>query len=189
MDREDAQQALETLGDVLLTRGLSYEIVAIGGSGLLLLGLVVRPTADVDVVAIVEGGRYQLAKPLPAPLEEAQAEVGAALGLGEKWLNPGPTDLLDLGLPEGFEARVETLEFGGLTVHLAGRFDQICFKLYAAVDQGHRNKHFADLQQLQPEPDELVQAARWAQQHDPSEGFRRLLLDVLELLGVERGDF
>jgi hypothetical protein len=188
MDRQDALQALRTLGDVLTTRDRHYEIVAIGGSGLLLLGLVARPTADVDVVAVVEGNQYRLAKPLPAPLEEAQAEVGAALGLGEKWLNPGPTDLLDFGLPEGFTERVKTLQFGGLTVHLAGRSDQVCFKLYAAVDQGPRSKHFADLQQLEPTRDELVKGAKWAREHDPSEGFRHVLLETLALLGVDRHD-
>lgn len=188
MDREDALQALRTLGDVLAARGRQYEVVAIGGSGLLLLGLVVRPTADVDVVALVEGDQYRVAKPLPAPLEEAQAEVGAALGLGEKWFNPGPTDLLDFGLPEGFADRTETLEFGGLTVHLAGRFDQICFKLYAAVDQGPRSKHFADLRQLEPTRDELVAAAKWAREHDPSEAFGRVLLETLALLGVDPDD-
>lgn len=156
---------------------------------MLLLGLVARPTADVDIVALVQDGRYRVATPLPPPLEEAQAEVGAALGLGEEWLNPGPTDLLDFGLPEGFEDRVKTLTFAGLTVRLAGRLDQIYFKLYAAVDQGHRSKHFADLQQLDPTEDELVGAARWTVQHDPSEGFRRVLLEALARLGVERDDF
>lgn len=188
MDREGALRALRTLGDVLAARGHHYEVVAIGGSGLLLLGLVVRPTADVDVVAVVQGDEYRLAKPLPAPLEEAQADVGAALGLGDKWLNPGPTDLLAFGLPEGFQGRVETLEFEGLTVHLAGRFDQICFKLYAAVDQGSRSKHFADLRDLDPSRDELLRAAQWTRQHDPSEGFRSELLEALRSLGVETHD-
>lgn len=188
MDREDALRALRTLGEVLADRGHHYEVVAIGGSALLLLGLVVRPTADVDVVAVVQGDEYRLAKPLPAPLEEAQAEVGAALGLGDKWLNPGPTDLLDFGLPDGFQERVETLKFDGLTVQLAGRFDQICFKLYAAVDQGSRSKHFADLQQLGATSDELVRAAKWAREHDPSEGFHSQLVEALRLLGVENDD-
>lgn len=185
MDRDEAVSALRTLGDVLVSRGCHYELVVIGGSGLLLLGLIVRPTADVDVVALVEGGIYGVAKPLPEPLEEAQAEVGAALGLGDKWLNPGPTDLLDFGLPEGFEDRVETLEFGGLTVHVASRVDQICFKLYAAVDQGTRSKHLADLQLLGPTPDELLKAARWTIEHDPSPGFRSVLRETLRLLGIE----
>ncbi len=184
MDREDALLALRTLGDVLATRDHHYEVVVVGGSGLLLLGLAVRPTADVDVVALVEGDQYRLAKPLPTPLEEAQAEVGAALGLGEEWLNAGPTDLLDFGLPEGFADRTETLEFGGLIVHLAGRVDQVCLKLYAAVDQGPRSKHFADLRLLEPTRAELVAGAKWAREHDPSEGFRRVLLETLALLEV-----
>ena len=189
MEREGVATALRTLGEVLASRGHHYEIVAIGGSSLLLLGLVARPTADVDVVALVEDGRYRVARPLPQPLDEAQADVGSTLGLGGKWLNPGPTDLLDFGLPEGFQDRVETLDFGGLTVLLAARVDQICFKLYAAVDQGSRSKHFADLRQLEPTREELLHAARWTIEHDPSPGYRRVLLETLRQLGIEDAGF
>jgi len=184
MDKEDARRALRTLGELLASRGHHFELVAIGGSSLLLLDLAVRPTADVDVVALVEEGVYRAARPLPAVLDEAQAEVGVALGLGNQWLNPGPTDLLTFGLPEGFTERVETLEFAGLTVHLASRLDQISFKLYAAVDQGHRSKHFADLKLLEPTVAELALAARWVLQQDPSQGFRTVLLEVLGRFGV-----
>jgi hypothetical protein len=31
-------------------------------------------------------------------------------------------------------------DFGGLVAWLAGRFDMVCFKLYAAVDQGGKSK-------------------------------------------------
>jgi hypothetical protein len=41
----------------LQERGFSCELVAAGGSALLLLGLLERPTRDLDVVALVEGGR------------------------------------------------------------------------------------------------------------------------------------
>jgi hypothetical protein len=189
MDRGVLERALETLGVILERRGLRFELVAVGGSTLMLLGLISRPTKDLDVVARVDdGGRYISAEPLPRELQQAQADVGRALGLGEDWLNPGPTDLLRLGLPEGFEGRVETRRWGGLVLHVAGRFDQVCFKLYAAADQGTRSKHFEDLRQLSPSGEELLRAARWARTHDPSEGFRGVLVQTLQALGVEEAD-
>ncbi len=39
---------------MLKERGLSFELVAAGGSGLLLLGLLGRPIRDLDVVAMVQ---------------------------------------------------------------------------------------------------------------------------------------
>jgi hypothetical protein len=108
--------------------------------------------------------------------------------LSEDWLNAGPADLLQFGLPTGFEQRVVTRRYRSLTVHLASRFDQICLKLYATVDQGPRSKHAADLRQLRPTDDELRAAARWAGTHDPSEGFRHELRAALKVFGVEDAD-
>ena len=78
--------------------------------------------------------------------------------------------------------------YGGLEVHLPGRFDLICFKVYAAADQGPRSKHFGDLQALEPSGAELLNAARWAMTHDPSSGFRDLLIATLQAFGVEVTD-
>jgi hypothetical protein len=108
--------------------------------------------------------------------------------LPDDWLNPGPTDLLDLGLPKGFADRTEVRRYGALTVRFAAREDQIAFKLYAAVDQGPDSKHFDDLRKLSPTPDELLAAARWTRTHDPSEGFRSMLHQALRALGVEPSD-
>lgn len=181
-------EALTTLGEVLEARGLTYEIVAVGGSALMLLGLVDRPTRDLDALALVENDKYVPADPLPLPLEEAITSVGRALGLSDDWLNPGPTELLRFGLPAGFEQRVQCRSYGGLTLQVAGRLDQICFKLYAAVDQGAGSKHAADLRRLEPTRRELLSAARWSRTHDPSDGYRELLVAMLKVLGVEADD-
>jgi hypothetical protein len=188
MGRAVLDQALRALGETLEARGQAYEIIVIGGSSLMLLGLTTRPTKDLDAVALVENEKYVPAEPLPRPLTRAVADVGRAFGLGERWLNAGPTDLLRLGLPEGFQDRIETMRFGGVTLRVAGRFDQICFKLYATADQGMRSKHAIDLRALHPSQDELLVAARWSQTHDPSEGHRQELLGVLADLGVEDPD-
>jgi hypothetical protein len=178
------EAALQALGEVLDARRLTYDVVAVGGSSLMLLGLLERPTRDLDLVALVEAGQYIKASPLPAPLLEAAVDVGETLGIGPEWLNAGPTDLLDFGLPPGFADRVATRRFAALTVRLASRLDQICLKLYAAVDQGPRSKHFEDIVRLTPSADELLYAARWAITHDPSEGFGTELVEALVLLGV-----
>jgi hypothetical protein len=146
------------------------------------------PRRDLDALALVENGTYITADPLPLPLREAITNVGRALGLSDDWLNPGPTELLRFGLPEGFEQRVQHRSYGGLTLQVAGRLDQICFKLYAAVDQGAGSKHAADLRRLEPTRNELLSAARWSRTQDPSDGYREMLLAMLRELDVEADD-
>lgn len=73
-------------------------------------------------------------------------------------------------------------------MHIADRRDQVFFKLYAAVDQGPRSKHFEDLRRLKPTTDELREAAAWARTHDPSEGFRQELRAALRELRVVDDD-
>ena len=122
---------------------------------------------------------------MPPALLAARDLVSRDFGLPEDWLNAAPADLLEFGLPEGFIDRLERRDYGeALTVHLASRFDQIHFKLYAMVDQG-AGKHEADLRALEPTREELLAAARWTRTHDPSEGFREQLLAALAYLGVE----
>jgi hypothetical protein len=138
---------------------------------LLLIGLMIRTTNDLDLVALVDKGEFISAKPLPNPLVQAIEEVAIAFDMSKDWINIGPSDLLTFGLPHGFKNRMSTIRYGGLTIHLAGRFDQICFKLYAAVDHGPTSKHYADLKYLKPDKNELEEAKKWCITHDPSEPF------------------
>jgi hypothetical protein len=186
-DQAAMHRLLAALGEQLALRSARFELVVIGGSALLALGLITRPTRDVDVVAMLEGGNLLQPRPMPDALTAARDRVGRDFGLPAEWLNSAPADLLDFGLPEGFVERLERRDYGeALTVHFASRFDQIHFKLYALVDQGP-GKHEADLRALEPTADELFAAGRWAQTHDPSEGFRSLLVETLSHLGVDGG--
>lgn len=185
MRHKDLISALEALGLLLEAQGEVHEIVLIGGGALLLVGLIDRPTRDLDIVARVDGARWVEGEPMPALLAAAIRDVGRALDLADDWLNAGPTDLLRFGLPEGFAERTTALRFGGLGLRLASRLDQVAFKLYATVDQGPRSKHLKDLRHLNPTPDELLWAARWCRTHDPSDGFREMLTQALSILGVE----
>jgi hypothetical protein len=192
MDMEQAllKEALELVGAYLEEQGEPLELVAIGGSGLLLLGVIQRATKDLDVIAMATNEGYLRADVLPPVLLEARAAVADHLDLDEGWLNAGPRSLLNpllpnQGLPAGFQERVVIQSFGGLTLHLASRFDQMCFKLHAAVDRlNPEGKHVQDLRALKPTREELLDAARWTRIQDPSEGFFLVLLQALAAFGI-----
>ena len=113
--------------------------------------------------------------------------MATALDLYADWLNPGPTSMLKLGLPLGFEERCSVTQFSNLTVRFASRLDQIAFKLFAAADHfPDLGKHFQDLNSLEPTDEELISAALWCQSHDPSQGFREMqLAPILARFGIE----
>jgi hypothetical protein len=179
---------LSALGEQLASLGQHFEVVVIGGSGLLALGLIERSTRDVDILALRFGEELDSARPLPPDLEVARDRVARDFSLPIDWLNPGPTDLLEFGLPDGFLTRLNRRDYGdALTVYLASRYDQIHFKLYALVDQGP-GKHEDDLRALSPTEAELLAAARWSRLHDPSAGYAQILGEVLSHLGVDDVD-
>lgn len=187
--RTQLEIALRALGDLLETRGLHYEVVLIGGGNLILRGLVSRPTTkDLDLLGEWTADGIKPMRPMPERLRIAVVDVARTYGLANDWVNLGPESLLDLGLPDGFVGRLERHDCGGLVAWLAGRFDMVCFKLYAAVDQGSRSRHLQDLRELRPDRDELLAAARWSVTHDPSPGYRSLLVETLRQLGVEDAD-
>jgi hypothetical protein len=164
-----------------------YELCVIGGTALAVLGFVDRPTKDIDVVALgdMSSGALRLrkAKPLPEPLTAAVRAVAVQYSIEPTWLNAGPADLIDWGLPGGFAQRLVAVEYGSsLRVHFAGRVDQICFKTYAAADVAGR--HLTDLVALAPNEDEMEQAFRWAVSQDPSAGFRTQLAGLADYMGV-----
>jgi hypothetical protein len=185
-DADFAEQLLAALSEQLAARGESHTIVVVGGSALIVLGFVSRSTRDVDVVALLEDEVLISADPLPPGLLAAVELVSDDFGLPERWLNPGPTTLLDFGLPVGFLDRAERRNYGpALKVIFASRLDQIHFKLYAVVDQGG-GRHLDDLQALSPTEAELREAAAWSETHDNSAGYREVLDKVLTYFGVQR---
>jgi len=184
-DQKDIETILNALGEQLeALPGESIELLVCGGSALIFLGLVHRATKDVDILAYIKRTHrgdtsFIKAKPLTPEFVMAANTVARDFDLPENWINAGPTSAVDLGLPDELMERVTTREFGRkLTVHFLGRYDQIHFKLYAAVDQG-AGIHYDDLLSLDPTPDELEQAARWSMTHDVSEGYRQTLKDLL----------
>jgi hypothetical protein len=78
LDSDTLREALRTLGAILEDRGVSYEVVVIGGGALLLVGLIERATKDIDVVALAVGDQWVSATP-----EHQLAPVLALFGPGE----------------------------------------------------------------------------------------------------------
>lgn len=181
------RRVLGALGARLAAQPAHEDIVVVGGSALLAMGLVERATQDVDVVALVGETGLLTAEQLPEALQRAASQVARDLDLAPDWLNSGPSELLRWGLPAGVEDRWQTETFGDrLTVRWISRLDQIHLKLYAAADRG--GKHVRDLEALQPTADELLAAARWTRTHDASEGFLEVLIDALGYFGVNGAD-
>lgn len=187
--REDLDRALSALGEVLASRGSHYELVLVGGGNLLLRGVIKRTTRDADVLGEVVAGHVRRLEVFPDDLRVAVEDVARAYQLDAGWLNLGPQDLLELGLPVGFEGRLERVDHVGLVIWFAGRYDLICFKLFAAADHWPtESRHIQDLRALGPTTEELLSAAAWARTQDGSPDFRSLLVNVLVRLGMEDAD-
>jgi len=186
---DNFDQALRLLnGHLALAGAPRFNLVVCGGTALLAAGLVLRTTRDVDVVALMDDKGVLLdPAPLPLMLLQAAREVATDLGLPDDWLNNGPSSgaggLFRMGLPVGFVQRLTWVTIGEkLAVGFIGRYDQIHFKLYAAVDQSG-GYHADDLRQLNPTDDELLAAARWTRTHDSSEGYLMVLQWFLREFG------
>jgi hypothetical protein len=180
------REAFSLLGAALESReSAPYEIVVVGGAALSVIGVGVRATKDIDVLALRSRSPGSPAtglfkhKPLPSALLEAAEAVEHALGLDHDWLNAGPADLVDQGMPKGFESRLTSERYGShLTVWFPSREDLICLKTYAAADTGV-GRHTEDLRALGASCDELLAGALWARSQDPSEAFREMLIGLL----------
>ena len=188
-DQKDIETILSALGEQLESSSVEpIELLVCGGSALIFLDLAQRTTKDVDILAYVKRTNagdtsFIKATPLKEEFIAAAKKVARDFNLPENWINTGPTSAVDLGLPDGLMERATTREFGPkLTIHFLGRYDQIHFKLYAAVDQG-AGVHYEDLLTLKPTTDELEQAACWSMTHDVSEGYRQILKDLLNHMG------
>jgi hypothetical protein len=178
--------ALVATGALLERRGHALAIVVVGGTALNLLRVVSRATHDVDVIALATPHAAGLPtdvrppEPVPPELLEAVATVARDLGLPGDWLNTTVAGQWQMGLPADFATRITWRQYRGLWVGLAGRFDLIHLKLYAAADDvGTTSRHYRDLVALQPSDTELEAAQRWVETQDASEAMANIVREVI----------
>jgi hypothetical protein len=182
------------LAKLLERRSLaSYRLIVCGGSALLVAGVQRETTKDVDILASLgfDNAIEELPE-LPEDLHKAVKDVAGELDVDDHWLNTGPSSIINthlpnFGLPEGFIERLTRKEYGPkLTIYYIGRLDQIFFKLYATVDKCTLTYHLTDLHALKPTESELIAAAEWSMQQDPSIGYKQTLIEMLEKTGYEQ---
>lgn len=176
MDKDQLLKFLNELGVIYeQLGGTPIDLGICGGAGLILTNLVDRTTKDIDTLFPV---------PWPPALAEAAKIVARNYGLSESWINSGPDMLTTMGLPDDFMKRAEIVNLGKkITAYFASRYDQVFFKVYAAADRG--GYHVDDLLTLKPTNEEMFAAAQWCQTHDPSDGFRQILISMFKALGYD----
>lgn len=187
---EQLDQALGLLGEFLEHEGCEhYQLVICGGAALIAKKLVLRTTADVDVLALLDDQSEALSPdPLPGEIQSGAEFVQKAMPvLPDDWLNNGPSrhpgGIFQTGLPEGLIERLTFRRYGdALTVHFLDRIDQIHLKLFAGIDSGP-GRHVDDLLKLNPTAQEIETAAQWTLTHDCSPGFKLMLTSMLSQLG------
>lgn len=106
----DVERALFALGEWLEhDDGEPLGIVVLGGTALLLLGIVERGTSDVDLLALVDppgpvrGASQSIRPPDPLPkrLEEGIERITRDFQLPASWMNAGPAAHWMTGLRRG----------------------------------------------------------------------------------------
>ncbi len=179
--RTAIESALSLVGERLAHANQPCAIVVLGGAAMNLLGIVDRPTVDVDVLARCDAsGAIHPPDPLPETLHRAIVAVARDLGLLESWMNTAVADQWQFGLPPGLADRIVWRMFGALRVGIVGRRDLICFKLYASADQtGPESVHVRDLVALTPSEEELLWAGEWVRAQDPAAPFQDAVTKVI----------
>ncbi len=196
IDPTAAHPLLRELNDALAIECAEpVDWIVCGGTALGILGLVERPTRDVDVISGWSSATLQVVQidRFPPAVERAilrVAEVHPELkSPGISWVNLGPKALLDFGLPPGCTGRLMPCTMGThLTLRLPDRRDLIAFKLFAAVDAalGRQSVHKSDLRALAPNEEELRFAIDWVITiPDRNHQLRAELREFLQELGHE----
>lgn len=152
------QPTIEAFDDHLFAHGLRLEAVIVGGTALSLLGLITRPTRDVDVL-------LPELPPMIADIAKdfADTQRRAGVDLADDWLNNGPVQLGDV-LPAGWQLRLRLLFEGrALVLRTLGQSDLLKAKLFALCDRG---TDFLDCVALAPTASELAEVLPWLFEQD-----------------------
>jgi hypothetical protein len=166
-------------------------VVVCGGAALIAVGLVARATQDVDIIALLRANEAKVEilenKILPPEVKRLVAEIGMELGIRKDWLNFGARPLIAFGFPPDMTKRLIRKSYGiCLTVSFISRFNQVHFKMFAAMDPKDGTRHLADLLDLKPREKEVQASISWLLGRKYSPQFKAALCQVLERIGYER---
>lgn len=136
----------------LLSKGLQFESIIIGGAALTILKVITRMTEDVDCID----------PEIPVDIKNASIEfikLNPQYGLApEKFLNNGPITIIR-DLPDGWRSRTQVIFQGeALTFITLSRLDLLKTKLDAMV---HRGRDLDDVIAMKPTDQELEDSIDW----------------------------
>jgi len=164
---------------LLADRDLTFEGVAIGGTALVLLGVIERATKDCDI----------LWPELPAEIVQAARDFARATTLAgenlrDDWFNNGPASLIR-DLSPGWEQRLQPVFAGhSLVLRTLGRSDLLCAKLFALCD---RQIDLTDCLALAPSPRELRDVLPWLEDRDANPDWPSHVRSTIADLGRRLG--
>jgi hypothetical protein len=170
---------IEAFDRHLAELSLRFEGVIIGGTALVLMGVLERLTRDVDVLtpALPE-------EIVAAACEFARQQRLSGIALADDWFNNGPTQLGEV-LPAGWRERVTRIFDGqALCLSTLGRSDLLKSKLFALCDRGTDLK---DCVALNPTPEELAECLPWLELQDANELWPEHVRDTVAELGRRLG--
>jgi hypothetical protein len=180
LDHQRIEEALTRLGETLdMDLESPLEVVVCGGAALNIAGYVHRTTTDVDILGLLDQGENQVDVPeLPDEFKQARDEIQQEMGLRKNWINTGPS-LLVPAVPDGLTDRLQERRYSDtFIVHTLGRKDQIYLKMYASIDEFE--PHLGDLEELEPDDREIIEAIEWAVTNYPADWPRGPVVEVVE---------
>ncbi len=163
----------------LAERAIRFEGVVVGGAALNLLGVILRPTKDCDILY------PELPADVKAVARAFAAEARrAGQSLSDDWLNNGAAALAG-HLQPGWQRRLQTCFTGiALDLRCLGREDLLFSKLFALCDRG---LDLADCLALAPTAAELAALLPWLQQQDLNPDWPAHVRSALADLGGRLG--
>lgn len=175
----DPRETLSAFDRYLSERALRFGGVIVGGAALNLLGIVLRPTKDCDVLHPMLPEEIQAAARAFAAERRRHGE-----GLQDDWLNNGPAAFAKQ-LPGAWERRLQAA-FSGVALELRslGREDLLRAKLFALCDRG---LDLADCLALAPAAGELAALLPWVAEQDLNPAWPAHVRATLADLGKRLG--
>jgi hypothetical protein len=173
-------EVVKAFDEYLGKKGCTFQATIIGGSALLLMGVIERATQDVDC----------LSPKVPKNIKEISVEFARWYSSQHKtplqpdWLNNGPESLLR-DLPGHWQEHIQPIYQGKhLTFYTLGREDLLLAKLFAYCD---RQQDLQDCIALKPSLEELKKAYTWLVKRDVNPQWPDHVMQSLKILAEKLG--